>query len=217
MKFAVMGTGIVGRTLAGKLVELGHEVTMGSRQAEHPDAVAWAEQAGERARTATFADAAAFGEMVVNATMGMASLAALESAGSANLAGKILVDVSNPLDFSKGFPPTLSVLNDDSLAEQIQAAHPDARVVKTLNTMSAPVMVAPAAIPGHHDVFLSGNDAGARAEVARLLGTFGWPAEDIIELGDITTARGVEMYLPLWVRLFGVVGAPMFNVHVARA
>ena len=216
MKFAVLGTGIVGRTLAARLVELGHEVVMGSRSASHPEALAWAEQAGEAASVGTFADAAASGEMVVNATGGMVTLLALEAAGAANLDGKVLIDVSNPLDFSQGFPPSLSVSNTDSLAEQVQAAHPGARVVKTFNTMSAPVMVQPALVPGHHNVFLSGNDAEAKVQVADLQVSFGWPREDILDLGDITTARGVEMFLPLWVRLFPVVGAPIFNVAVVR-
>ncbi|MGI8608736.1 MAG: NADPH-dependent F420 reductase [Candidatus Dormibacteria bacterium] len=216
MRFAVLGTGIVGRTVGGKLVTLGHEVTMGSRRADHPDAVAWAAAAGENARVATFADAAAAGEMVVNATMGMATMEVLKAAGAEKLGGKVLVDISNPLDFSRGFPPSLSIVNTGSLAEQIQSAYPDVRVVKTLNTMSAPVMVEPSLVPGHHNVFVSGNDSEARTQVSALLQTFGWPAEDIIELGDITTARGAEMYLPLWVRLFGVIGTPHFNVNVVR-
>ena len=216
MKFAVLGTGIVGRTVGGKLVALGHDVTMGSRRADHPGALEWAASAGEHAKVATFADAAQFGEVVVNATMGMVSLEVLAAAGGPNLQGKLLVDISNALDFSQGFPPSLSILNTDSLAEQIQATYPEARVVKALNTMSAPVMVEPSLVPGHHTVFLSGNDPEARAEVSRLLQSFGWPADDILELGDITTARGTEMYLALWVRLFGVTGTPNFNVNVAR-
>jgi 8-hydroxy-5-deazaflavin:NADPH oxidoreductase len=216
MKFAVLGTGIVGRTVSGKLVEVGHQVMMGSRRADHPDAVAWAEAAGDRAQVGTFSDAAAFGEIVVNATNGAGSLDALDSAGSANLRGKILIDISNPLDFSHGFPPTLTIANNDSMAERIQAAHPDAMVVKTLNTVSAPVMVQPALVPGHHNVFVSGNDDDARVKVGHLLVSFGWPEEDIIQLGDLTTARGVEMYLPLWLRLFGVVGSPHFNIHLAH-
>ena len=216
MKFAVLGTGNVGRTLAGKLVALGHEVTMGSRSADNAEAVAWAAQAGPSAAVATLADASAAGAVILNATMGLASLQALEAAGAANLDGKILIDVANALDFSNGFPPSLGVVNTDSLGEQIQRAYPGARVVKTFNTMPAALMVEPSLVPGHHSVFLSGNDAGAKAEVAGLLGTFGWPAEDILDLGDITTARGVEMYMPLWLRLFGAVGAPIFNIAIAR-
>jgi len=215
MKFAVMGTGIVGTTMAGKLVTLGHQVAMGSRRADHPGALAWAAATGEQAGVGTFADAAGFGEIVVNATNGGATLEVLAAAGRANLSGKLLIDIANPLDFSKGFPPTLSILNSDSLGERIQAAYPDARVVKTLNTMSAPVMVQPSLVPGHHNAFVSGNDPAARTEVVNLLASFGWPEDDIIQLGDITTARGAEMYLPLWLRLFGVTGTPHFNIKVA--
>lgn len=216
MKFAVLGTGVVGRTIAAKLVSLGHDVKMGSRRPDHPDALEWASSAGERAQVGTFSDAARFGEIVVNATNGMATPDVLAAAGAPNLSGKILVDIANALDFSQGFPPSLSILNTDSLGEQVQAAYPDTRVVKALNTMSAPVMVDPSLVPGHHSVFVSGNDPAARAEVGRLLQSFGWPTEDIIELGDITTARGTEMYLPLWLRLFGVTGTPHFNINVAH-
>ena len=142
------------------------------------------------------------------------SLEALGAAGRANLAGKTLVDVSNPLDFSKGFPPTLTVCNTDSVAEQIQAAFPDAKVVKTLNTMTAAVMVNPGLVPGEHDVFVSGNDAGAKAQVTDLLRSLGW--RNVIDLGDITTARGPEMVLPLWLRLMGAFKSPIMNFHVAR-
>lgn len=214
MKVGMLGTGMVGRTLGGKLIELGHEVTMGSRSADNPGAVAWADAAG--ARVATFAEAAASGELLFNTTLGGGSLAAIDSCDHTALDGKILVDVANALDFSRGFPPSLSILNTDSLGERIQAAHPELRVVKTFNTLSAPVMVQPSLVPGHHNLFLCGNDAAAKAEVAVLQQSFGWPAEDLIDLGDITMARGTEMYLPLWLRLFGVVGTSNFNIHVVH-
>jgi predicted dinucleotide-binding enzyme len=214
MKVAVLGTGRVGLTLATKLSEVGHEVMMGSRTADKPEGVAWAEGAGDGARMGTFADAAAFAELVINATSGGGALDALGSCGDGSLDGKVLIDVSNPLDFSQGFPPSLSVHNTDSLGEQIQAAHPAARVVKTFNTMGAHIMVQPSLVPGHHTVFHSGNDASAKAEVAQLQQSFGWPAEDILDLGDITTSRGTEMYLPLWLRMFGALGVPNFNIHV---
>jgi predicted dinucleotide-binding enzyme len=187
---------------------------MGSRSGDNPEALAWAEGVG--ARVATFADAAEGAELLFNATNGGGSLAAIDSCDDSALDGKVLVDVANPLDFSQGFPPSLSIVNTDSLGERIQAAHPELRVVKTFNTVSAPVMVQPSLVPGHHNLFLCGNDAGAKAQVASLQQTFGWPAEDLLDLGDITMARGVEMYLPLWVRLFGAVGTPNFNVHIAR-
>jgi predicted dinucleotide-binding enzyme len=216
MKIAVLGTGMVGKTIASKLVQVGHEVAMGSRTADNPAAAEWASDAGATARAGTFADAAAFGEWIFNATSGGASLDALAACGAENLKGKILVDVANPLDFSQGFPPSLSIINTDSLGERIQAAYPDSRVVKTFNTMTANVMVDPSLVPGHHSVFNCGNDNAAKAEVAALQQTFGWPAEDILDLGDITSARGMEMYLPLWLRMFGIVQTPNFNIHVVK-
>jgi 8-hydroxy-5-deazaflavin:NADPH oxidoreductase len=216
VKVAVLGTGVVGRTLATKLAELGHEVTMGSRSAENEDAAAWAAGAAAGASHGTFADAAQAGEVVVNATAGGASLDALEAAGAENLAGKLLIDVANALDFSGGFPPTLSVMGDDSLGEQIQRAHPDARVVKTLNTVNCAVMVDPARVPGDHDVFVSGDDAGAKAQARELLESFGWRPESIVDLGDITTARGAEAYLLLWLRLYGAFGTGDLNIKVVR-
>lgn len=216
MKYAVMGTGSVGQTIGSKLVELGHEVVMGSRSADNENATAWAAKAGPRASVATFADAAAAAEQIFNCTRGDKSLEALKAAGEANLAGKILIDVANPLDFSQGMPPTLSITGRDSLGEQIQAAFPDTKVVKTLNTMAGDVMVQPSLVPGDHDVFLSGNDAEAKATVGNLLREgFGWTS--ILDLGDITTARGTESWLPLWLRLWGAMGTPHFNLKVVRA
>ena len=216
MKLAVLGTGMVGKAIASKLVSLGHEVMMGSRTASNASASGWASAAGQRASHGTFADAAAHGEMVFNCTLGSVSLQVLEAAGAANLNGKILVDVSNPLDFSKGMPPTLTVSNDDSLGEQLQRAYPDVRVVKALNTVNCDVMVAPGRVPGDHDIFVSGNDAGAKARVTTLLTEgFGWPK--VTDLGDISTARGTEMYLPLWLRLFGALGTADFNVKLQVA
>ena len=214
MRIGVLGTGVVGQTIATKLTQLGHDVVLGSRTANNDKAAKWVASAGAHAKQGTFADAAAFGEMVFNCTSGHASLDALRAAGEANLGGKTLVDVANPLDFSKGFPPTLSVCNTDSLAEQIQAAFPKAKVVKTLNTMTATVMVEPSLVSGEHDVFLSGDDAGAKERVAELLRSFGW--RNIVDLGGIRTARGVEMFLALWLCLMGALKTPTMNVHVAR-
>jgi len=214
MKVGVLGTGTVGQALASKLVSVGHDVVMGSRQAGNEKAVAWAATAGGTAGEGTFATAAAFGEMVVNATAGAVSVAALTMAGAENLSGKVVVDVANPLDFSGGMPPTLTVCNTDSLAEQIQAAFPQALVVKALNTMSADVMVTPGVVSGSHNVFLAGDDAGAKGGVTEVLMSFGWPPNDIVDLGDITAARGLEMYLPLWLRLWATAGTRDLNVKV---
>jgi predicted dinucleotide-binding enzyme len=215
MRIGVLGTGIVGTTLATKLTKLGHDVTMGSRKAGGEKATAWVKEAGEKSAEGTFADAAAHGDIVFNCTSGIASLEALEAAGGQNLGGKTLVDVANPLDFSKGMPPTLTVCNTDSLGEQIQRAFPTANVVKTLNTVSANVMVDPSIVPGVHTMFVSGNDAKAKAEVTTILKAgFGW--KEVMDLGDISCARGQEMYLALWLRLYGKVQTTNLNVYVAR-
>jgi predicted dinucleotide-binding enzyme len=215
MKFGVLGSGMVGSTIATKLVSLGHEVRMGSRDAKNEKARAWVASAGRGASQGAFADAAAFGEVVFNCTAGMGSIDALKSAGAAALAGKVLVDVANPLDFSKGMPPTLSVSNSDSLAETIQRTFPDTKVVKALNTVNANVMVNPGRVPGEHDLFVAGNDAGAKAQVVRLLKEeFGW--KSVNDLGDITAARATESYLHLWLRLYGALQTADFNVHVVR-
>jgi 8-hydroxy-5-deazaflavin:NADPH oxidoreductase len=216
VRIAVLGTGTVGRTIGTKLVELGHEVTMGSRTADNENAREWVAAAGGGAAQGTFEDAASGAELVFNCTGGAVALDALRAAGGANLAGKVVVDASNPLDFSQGVPPTLTVCNTDSVGEQIQREFPDARVVKTLNTVNTAVMTNPAGVPGSHNLFMSGNDAEAKTTVKGILGDFGWPQHAIIDLGDITGARGQEMYLPLWLRLMGTLGRPDFNIAVVQ-
>jgi predicted dinucleotide-binding enzyme len=227
VNIGIIGSGQVAQTLGGKLLELGHSVTVSSRDTSQakdrgergviPSAGEWAEAQRSQGRAATagsFAEAAAFGELVINATAGEHSLAALELAGGANLSGKILIDVANPLDFSQGMPPTLTFCNTDSLGERIAAAFPAARVVKTLNTVNAAVMVDPAQLGADSDVFVAGDDAEAKAWVAEtvLKGWFGWSR--VLDLGDITASRGSEMYLPLWLRLWGATGTGLFNIRV---
>jgi len=224
MKIGIIGSGVVGQTLGAKLVERGEDVVLGTRSPGSMDDKRgfgqslddWRKAAGSKARVGTFADAAAHGEVVINATSGTVSLEALRLAGEQNLRGKILIDVSNPLDFSKGMPPTLTVCNTDSTGEQIQRAFPAAKVVKTLNTTNVQVMVDPASVAGgDHDLFVSGNDPEAKARVTELLRQwFGW--RTVIDLGDITTSRGVEMLLPVWLRLWGALGSPLFNFKIAR-
>jgi 8-hydroxy-5-deazaflavin:NADPH oxidoreductase len=226
VRFGILGTGVVGKTIAVRLDGLGHDVIVGTRNPEetlsrtdpdqygNPPFGAWQEEHPE-VRLGTFAEAAAHGDMVVNATAGAVSLEALEQAGEDNLNGKILIDIANPLDFSKGMPPTLLVSNTDSLGEQIQRRFPEAKVVKTLHTMNAYLMVDPAQLAAtDHTVFVSGDDTEAKARVSELLRSFGW--NDIIDLGDITTARGTEMVLPIWVRLFGVLQKPIYNFKIVR-
>lgn len=219
MRIAVLGTGVVGRTLAGKLVAIGHSVTMGSRSAANEAAARWAAGSGPLAQAATFAEAAAEGEVVINATPGAVSLEVLAAASTRNLHGKVLIDVANPLDNSAVFPPPLLIANTDSLAETIQRAFPTARVVKTLNTMRADVMVAPEQLAGgDHDVFLAGDDAEAKDVVRGLLAEFGWRPEHIRDLGGLDAARGMEMWLPLWLRIFmNQSNNKAFNIKVVSA
>ncbi len=226
MRIAVLGTGSVGRALAGRLATVGHDVTVGTRDVQatmardapdrfgNPPFATWLETAGDIA-IGSLAEAAAAADVVINATNGASSIHALIAAGEDNLAGKVVIDVANPLDASAGMPPSLSVSNTDSLAERIQRRFPAARVVKTLNTMNAAVMVDPGMIGGgDHTVFLSGDDDGAKAVVRDLLVSLGWT--DIVDLGDITTARGPEMLLPLWLRLFSTLGTSRMQFKVVR-
>jgi 8-hydroxy-5-deazaflavin:NADPH oxidoreductase len=226
MKIAVLGTGMVGQALAGRLAELGHVVTVGTRDVAatmartEPDGMGnppypvWAREHPE-VRLGTFAEAAAGAELIVNATSGSKSIAALEAAGRENLAGKVLLDIANPLDFTNGFPPSLFVKDTDSLAEQIQRAFPEVQVVKGLNTLTAMLMVNPRQLAdGDHTVFVSGDDAGAKKTVSELLADLGH--RDVIDLGDLSSARGSEMLLPIWLRLFGLLGNPAFNFKIVR-
>lgn len=225
MNIAVLGTGMVGQAIAGRLHELGHSVTVGTRDPDatlartEPDGMgnppfsAW-HAAHDGVGVATFADAASSAELVVNASSGAAALDVLGLAGADNLAGKVLVDIANPLDFSQGFPPTLSVKDTDSLGEQVQRAFPEAKVVKTLNTLTASLMVDPRSLGESSTVFVSGDDAEAKATIVALLESFGH--DDVIDLGPLETARGTEMLLPVWLRLMGALGTGMFNFKIVR-
>jgi len=217
MKIAVLGTGIVGKTIGSALLKLGHEVKMGSRTPNNEKAAAWVASNGDKAAQGTFADAAAFGAVIFNCTKGDGALEALKMAGEANLAGKILVDISNPLDFSKGMPPSLFISNTDSLGEQIQHAFPDLKVVKTLNIVNCEVMVnaGKSAVSDKGTMFVSGNDTEAKNLVTKqFLGPWGW--DDVIDLGDITTARGTEQMLPIWIRTWAATGNGHFAFKVVR-
>jgi 8-hydroxy-5-deazaflavin:NADPH oxidoreductase len=221
MKVAIIGSGIVGQTLGKKLVELGHDVVLGTRDPHKLDEAKgwagslndWLNAVGNKATVATFEVAAAHGEIIVNATHGIASLAALQIAGAENLQGKILIDVANELDFSQGMPPKSLAADTTSLGEKIQAAFPNTKVVKTLNTMNCQMMVNPKQLAdGNHTVFVSGNDADAKAKITELLQSFGWI--DIFDLGDITSARGTEMMMPIWLRAFGKLGNVPYNFKI---
>lgn len=212
MRMGVLGSGMVAQGLSARLAELGHNVVIGTRD---PDKLRGWQSSNQRVLIGSFAETAGHGEMVFNATNGTGSLNALTMAGDANLADKILVDVANPLDFSNGFPPSLTVFGKDSLAEQIQRAFPTTKVVKTLNTVTARVMTHPLEVAnGDHHVFISANDVDAKAHVSDLLRTFGWI--HIFDLGDLSTARGTEAYLLLWVRLYGSTNTGMINIKVVK-
>jgi predicted dinucleotide-binding enzyme len=226
MHIGILGTGNVGRTLAAALLDRGHAVTLGTRDAAATRARGdgahgassfreWQREHPECA-LGSYAEAARAGEVLFNATSGGGSLEALAQAGAEALGDRILLDLANPLDFSRGMPPTLLFCNTESLGERIQQAYPRLRVVKTLNTVTAPLMVNPGAVAGgEHTIFVCGDDPAARAQVARWLGEwFGW--RDVLDLGGIGAARGTEMYLPLWVRLWGALGTPMLNVRIQR-
>jgi len=215
-KIGILGTGMVGNTIGTKLVELGYEVKMGSRSASNEKAVAWAESQGANASSGTFADAASFGDLIFNCTKGEASLEALKLAGTENLKGKTLIDIANPLDFSKGMPPSLipEFTNTNSLGEEAQKLLPETNVVKTLNVVNCEVMVNAKKSGGEGTMFLSGNNPAAKEEVKEVLHQFGWT--DLIDLGDISTARGTEMLLPLWVRLWQATGNGYLAFKIIR-
>lgn len=217
MKIAVLGTGNVGQTIGARLIELGHQVMMGSRTSSNEKAAAFVAKHTGKASAGTFEEAAAFGELIFNCTSGVGSISALKQAGEKNLNNKVLIDLANPLDFSQGMPPSLSVVNTDSLAEQIQRNFPGVKVVKALNTMWCGLMVNPLLINnGDHNTFISGNDAAAKTTVKGLLKSFGWLESNVIDLGDITSARGTEMYLPLWLRIYGSGGSGAFNIKIVK-
>jgi 8-hydroxy-5-deazaflavin:NADPH oxidoreductase len=225
MKIGILGTGVVGQTIAEKFQQLGHSVMMGTRDKQATLAKTGKDNFGRppfsewlknnlKVQFGTYSEAASFGEFLVNATSGTGSIEALKLAGENNLANKVLLDISNPLDFSKGMPPTLTICNTDSLGEQIQRAFPKLKVVKSLNTLNAYLMVNPGLLPEVTNIFMNGNDSTAKAEVKKLLTSFGWNSKDIIDMGDITTARGTEQILPIWVRLWGALQTPIFNFKI---
>jgi 8-hydroxy-5-deazaflavin:NADPH oxidoreductase len=230
MRISVLGTGIVGQTFSSRLTGMGHDVLMGTRDVQekineeendrygNPPLRDWIKE-NEAVKLVTFADSAAFGELIINATSGANSLNALDLATEENLRGKIIIDLSNPLDFSKGMPPFLldGLNNTNSLGEEIQKEFPGARVVKTFNTMNCFVMVNPETVGGgNHVNFISGNDSEAKNTVREFIRKFGWADENIIDLGDITAARAQESFLLLWVRLLGALNNPGFNIQIVK-
>jgi hypothetical protein len=223
MKIGIIGSGVVAQTLGSKLIGQGHDLVLGTRDPNKLDDKKmfgatlreWKSQTGGRARVVTFEEAAAHGELLINATSGLVSLDALKLAQAEKVGGKILIDVANELDASKGIPPAVLACQERCLAERIQAAFPNLKVVKSLNTISAPVMVDPKAVGGgDHTVFVSRNDADAKSKVTALLKSFGWT--DVLDLGDLASARGPEMYLAMWIRLWGATQTGQLNIKVVR-
>ena len=222
MKIGIIGSGVVAQTLGAKLIELGHDVVLGTRDPAKLDEKKnmtgtlreWIART-KTGKVVTFKDAAVHGELLISAVHGQNTIEALKLAGADKIGGKVLIDTGNELDFSKGRPPGALASQDNCLGERIQAAFPNLKVVKSLNTIGAPVMVAPQALAGgEHTVFVSGNDTAAKAAVAEVLKSFGW--KDVLDLGDISSARGPEMYMAMWLRLWGATGTGMVNVKVVR-
>jgi len=214
MNIGVLGTGVVGNTIGSKLIDLGHQVMLGSRSSNNDKGAEFVARNGHRAFHGDFAETARFGEILFNCTKGDAALDVLNMAGAENLGKKILIDVSNALDFTNGFPPTLIICNTDSIGETIQRNFPDVKVVKALNTMNCMLMVNPSMLKEDHAVFVCGNDPEAKEQVENILRSwFGW--KEIIDLGDIANSRGTEMMLPIWVRLYGKFKHANFNFHLA--
>jgi predicted dinucleotide-binding enzyme len=230
MKIGIMGTGSVGQTLYEKLEDLGHEVMMGTRNVEktleqtendqfgRPSFSEWAKKL-KQIRINTFSEAAAFGELIINATNGKNSVAALKLAGASNLNGKTLIDVANPLEPAKNMLPVLAdtLCNNNSLGEEIQRTFPRVNVVKALNSMWCGLMVDPGKIgAGEHNVFICGNEERSKYAVISLLEEIGWKRTNIIDLGDITASRGTEMLLPIWLRIMASMDTEVFNFKIVK-
>jgi predicted dinucleotide-binding enzyme len=214
MRIGVLGGGTVGTTLAAAWARAGHTVHLGSGHPQRAELQEWSTTSS--IPVTTFADAAEGSEVVVNAIAGTAAVEVLSPLADL-IDGKVLLDVSNPLDFSAGFPPSLTVANTDSLAERVQRSAPGARVVKALNTVTAAVMVAPGALTEPTNLPIAGDDPEAKQLVLDLLGDLGWEGPDVLDLGPLPAARGMEAYLLLWVRLLGNQQSPMFNIRIVTA
>ena len=220
MNIEVLGTGVVGETIATALTEKGHNVRMGSRSTNNEKAAAWVKKSNDHATQGDFNDAAAFGDIVFLCLNGAHALEAVRSIDADSINGKIVVDVTNPLDFSKGMPPRLleGLSNSTSLGEEIQKHLPGAKVVKTFNTMNCYVMVNPKLVnDGDHTLFVCGNDADAKNKVKHfLVDAFGWKPDNLLDLGGIEMSRGTEAYVPFWVMMMQATGSPMFNIKVVK-
>jgi predicted dinucleotide-binding enzyme len=220
MKIGVLGTGAVGETIATALLAKGHTVRMGSRTPDNEKARTWVKKSKEQASQGDFNDTAAFGELLFLCLNGAHALDAVRTIEPENVKHKIVFDLTNPLDFSKGMPPSIidGLGNTNSLGEEIQKALPNAYIIKALNTVTAKLMVEPKLVNnGDHSLFVCGNHADAKNKAKHfLVDTFGWKPDNLIDLGGIESARGSEAYVPFWVSMMQGLGTAMFNVKVVR-
>lgn len=217
MKFGILGTGMVGKAIGTKLIQLGHSVKMGSRTAGNANARDWAESQNDKASEGTFADAAKFGEVIFICTSGANTIDALKTAGTENFNGKTVIDVTNPLDFSKGMPPVLipEMSNTNSLGEEVQKLLESANVVKSLNTVNCGIMVNPKMLQEDTMIFVCGNNPEAKKEVTEILKSFSW--KTIIDLGDISASRTTEMLIPFWVKMMSHLNTVNFNFKIVQS
>jgi hypothetical protein len=204
-RVGVLGTGEVGRRLAEGFCGCGHEVMIGARDPSKPELREWVSGVGAGIEAATFTDAAAHGELLVLAVLGDAAEEVIADAGPSNFSGKVVIDVMNPLDFSGGFPPKLSIAGEDSLGERVQRSLPDAKVVKAFNTIGNTYFVQPRFSEGQPTMLIAGDDEAAKGTVADVLADFGW--SDPVDIGGIEGSRELEAICIAWVKIGGARGA----------
>ncbi len=218
MKIGVLGTGVVGEAIATALISKGHHVMVGSRTSYNEKTAAWKKSNGNNASAGTFAEAALHGELLFICLNGEYALDAIGTVDTENLAGKIVIDVTNPLDFTQGMPLRIleNLGNSNSLGEEIQKAATGAFVIKTLNTVNYKLMVDARKVNnGDHNLFICGNDANAKNQAKHfLVDNFHWRADRLIDLGGIDAARAIEAILPFWVLVYQSLGTPLFNFKI---
>jgi len=204
-RVGVLGSGAVGRRLAAGFLSRGHDVMIGSRDPAKADLRQWLAEAGRGIAAGTFAQAADHGALIVLALLGEAAEAGITAAGPEKFSGKVVIDAMNPLDFSGGFPPKLSVSGQDSLGERVQRALPEAKIVKAFNIIGNDYFVDPRFREGLPTMLIAGDDGGAKSLVRDVLADFGW--SDVIDIGGIEGSRELEAICIAWVKIGGVRGA----------
>jgi 8-hydroxy-5-deazaflavin:NADPH oxidoreductase len=220
MKTGVLGTGMVGEMIGTALIQKGHEVMMGSRTTNNEKAAAWAAKNGNKACHGMFEDAAKFGDIIFICVNGSIAADVLQQAGADHFINKVVIDLTNPLDFSNGFPPSLlpNYCNTYSLGEEVQKILPAAKVVKALNTVTASLMInANLVNNGYHNLFICGNDIDAKNTVKHFLAdNFNWKPELMIDLGDIKSSRLTEGMIPFWVGVMEAEQSAIFNFMIVK-